>query len=158
CSRASRFPSTPCKVQTPMRALWIAIPVLTLAALAGCSSGDTSSISVYPVTGRVVLANGKAARGASIVLIGRGVEGGANGVGTLDKDGRFKMTCLGDREGMMPGKYKVVINPRNKAPGVSSEDQSFGMSNIPRKYWDDETTDLFVEVKSGENNFELTLK
>jgi len=141
-----------------MRALWFAIPLLMLTTVGGCSTGSTSSISVYPVSGRVVLANGKPARGASIVLVGRGVEGGANGVGTLDKDGRFKMMCMGDRDGMMPGKYKVVINPRNKAPGVSSEDQSFGMSNIPRKYWDDETADLFVEVKSGENNLELTLK
>lgn len=133
--------------------------LFALVAFVGCGgSGDNAQISTYPVKGKILLANGQPAKGANIILVGSGPTGGPNGIGVLGKDGTFAIKSMGDRDGMAPGKYKVVINPSGKVNGVSADDQKFGMNNIPRKYWDDSTTDMVAEIKAEDNSFEWKLK
>jgi len=69
-------------------------------------------------------------------------------------DGSFEMTSTGKPgEGVAPGKYKVIITPKEEG-----EMKGSNANQIPKKYQTVETTPLEVEIKDGENNlkpFEL---
>jgi hypothetical protein len=135
--------------------------VLCLAVLAafaaGCGpSGDNSAISLYPTSGKVLLANGQPAKGAIIKFIGKGQEGGPNGIGVLDSTGNFTLKSL-ERDGMAPGTYTVVLDPVSPHSKITDADRAAGKSSIPRKYWSDETSKLVAAVKAETNTLELKL-
>src|SRR5437773_12040648 len=95
-----------------MNRLILPLLAATLLLVAGCGPrGDNAALAVYPAAGNVLLPGGQPAGGARIRFVGMGTAGGAEGIALIGSDGTFAMKSLGEREGMMRGKYKVVLIP-----------------------------------------------
>src|SRR5687767_14557607 len=78
---------------------------ILLAAAAGC--GDR--FSPVPVSGVVTL-DGKPVEGATVYFYAVGdAADGRPAHGTTDKDGAFRLSTLGDEDGALPRRYKVVV-------------------------------------------------
>ncbi len=74
----------------------------------GCGEGMYTG-PVYPVKGRVLLANGKPLTGGAIQFIP--APGGLLASGPIGPDGTFTLVSLDRRDGAAPGAYKVRIEP-----------------------------------------------
>ena len=109
---------------------------------AGCGDKGGNSSNLAPIQGKVVLADGKPAAFVEVWLMPR-ESSGALTYGKTDATGQFSVKSLGDQEGMVPGKYVVAVRPIAGKGGTP-------LSAIPKKLTDNETTDLAVEVRSGE--------
>src|SRR5271166_2991911 len=83
-------------------------PWVLVLGWAGCGTGQYSG-PVYPVEGQVVLANGKPLTGGAVQFIPK--EGGMLAFGKIDRDGKFSLVSLDQRQGAAPGEYKVRIEP-----------------------------------------------
>src|SRR5262245_35488370 len=128
-------------------------PVMGLLLLCGCGSSGQNSTTIYQATGKILLVNGQPLRGAQVRLVAKlgPNRGGADAFGSVETDGTFKLLTLDNKEGAMPGMYKVVITPRDNDPKTSAADKAFARQNIPTKYTSEDTTDLEAEIKSGTN-------
>jgi hypothetical protein len=119
-----------------------AVAALALAA-PGCGDDNVGKLSGshYPVTGKVLMEDGKPLVGARVVL----TDGVIAPSGEVGSDGTFKIST-GDREGAPAGEYKVKIEP----PGGPT------MKNrkpvIPLRYADEDTSGLTATVKPGTND------
>jgi hypothetical protein len=131
------------------------LPFVAVVA-AGCSTGYGKAPGVYPATGKVVDAKGKPVRGAYVKLMPMQLEG-VQAEGELKSDGTFVLSAIGDKEGAVPGKYKVCLDPNAPSARPAGETAA-GKSAIPKAYWAPETTPLTVEVKAESNEFVLTVK
>ena len=118
--------------------------LMVLFGIAGCGGGSLSG-GVHPVTGQVVLADGKPLPGGEIVLIPSG--GGTRITGDIDLDGTYSMKAP-------PGAYKVRIGP-GTPPAAKKRGRAFKPAPVPAKYRDEEgNTGLTATVKSGPNQLE----
>ena len=81
---------------------------LSLVGLVGCGGPGPYRGSLYPVTGRVLLADGKPLTGGTVQFIPR--QGGLPASGKIAADGAFSLKSK-SREGAAPGEYKVRIEP-----------------------------------------------
>ena len=145
-----------------MKALSVLVAGLGMIILTGCGSkGDNSSLEVYPVDGKVSLASGQALRGARIRLIaktGTPNSGGSDAFADVGSDGTFKLLTMDNREGAMPGLYKVVVQPATNNPKMSKEDVAFAQRSIPKIYTSEDTTPLEAEIKKENTSLDLKLK
>jgi hypothetical protein len=83
---------------------------------------------------------------------------GNEAMGYIEADGTFKMTTFGKEDGAIAGRYVVTIEPlANRAPGGQVKPTA-AEARIPRRYWEEETSDLNVEVKAEQNVAELRLR
>ncbi len=81
---------------------------LSLAGLAGCGGPGPYSGTLYPVKGRVLLADGSPLTGGAVKFIP--TRGGLPASGKIEPDGTFSLNSK-TREGAAPGEYKVRIEP-----------------------------------------------
>lgn len=79
-------------------------PVLIALGIAGCDAGD----GPVPVTGRIMF-DGQPLSGASISFVPDG--SGRQATGFTDAEGVFSLSTVDPKDGAMPGKYKVIIQP-----------------------------------------------
>lgn len=87
-------------------------PAIALAfALAGCG-GDFKAYSgpVYPVTGKVLLADGKPLKSGRVIFMPSAL-GAMPATGDIGADGTFSLKAGDGREGAAPGTYRVRIEP-----------------------------------------------
>jgi len=89
------------------RILFLSLGLFALTAL-GCDSG----LRTVPVEGSVMW-NGQPVRKAELTFVRQDAEGPA-AIATTDADGRFKL-ATGEREGAVPGKYKVIVQKSSVA-------------------------------------------
>ena len=145
-----------------MRKCFLRGGALCLLLLAGCGGkGDNAALSVYPVTGTVTLANGQPVRGAQVRLtakLGGPNPGGSDAFAVTDAEGNFKLQTMDNREGAMPGHYKVVVQPATNNPSVNKEALAHAQRTIPRIYWSEDTTTLEAEVKPEGTALNLQLR
>ena len=145
-----------------MKTFSLIVAGLGMILLAGCGTkGDNASYPLYPVTGKVLLANGQPVRGARILLtakIGDPKIGGSDAFADIDSDGNFKLLTMDNREGAMAGMYKVIVQPATSNPKVSKEDLSFAQRSIPKVYQSEDTTTLEAEVKKESTTLEFKLR
>jgi hypothetical protein len=123
----------------------VALPLLMMAILPGCG-GDRHggpSVSVHPVSGKVVLADGKPLTGGTIVLLPTGPDMmGASG--TIGPDGTFRLSTYGADDGAGAGDYVARIeppasaNPTQKAPDL-----------FPPQFKDESTSGLKIHIESS---------
>ena len=127
---------------------WTFMLFATCLALAatGCGDKGGNSTNLSPISGKVVLADGKPAAFVELTLLPREASG-AMAYGKTDAAGAFSVKSLGDQVGMIPGKYVVSVRPISGKGGTPA-------SAIPKKMIDETTTDFAVEVRSGQ---ELTI-
>jgi hypothetical protein len=76
--------------------------------LSGCGGTGPYSGTLYPVTGKVLLADGSPLSGGTIHFIPK--QGGLLAHGKIEPDGTFSLKSK-TREGAAPGDYKIRIEP-----------------------------------------------
>ena len=127
-----------------------------LLALAGCSGdpGATANTGTYyPVSGQVLLPDGKPLSGGKVVFLPKGGEN-ATSSGEVGPDGKFSLKPPGGKEGLPPGQYKVRIDPPPAmlAHGPRGEAKPLPFSS---NYTDiDGDTGLEATVKDGPTSLE----
>jgi hypothetical protein len=107
----------------------------------------------YPVEGELVYPDGSpvtGAKGSTVVM--ESADKKVSAQGTVDENGKFKMTTEKPGDGVVPGKQKVLItrggdNPEKPNPRV-----------IDAKYEDARTSGLEVDVEPKPNAVRLTVE
>lgn len=127
-----------------------------VASLTGCGdSRVASNVPVKPVKGKVVY-GGQPLVGGVLrlsLMTNKDKYGDAEAVATVQPDGSFEPRQVGDKPGLVPGKWKVVIDPAYVKDGKGAR------VSVPTKYTSEATSDLTIDVPdSGETNVILTLK
>jgi hypothetical protein len=121
----------------------------------GC--GDRNAVSqmtVHPVKGKVLLADGKPLTGGRVVLMSP--EKGLEFEGAIESDGSFSIKG-NHGEGAPEGTFKVRIEPDSLKPGDNSAPTARRKSAnlpFPAMYGDETTSGLTATVKSGDNTLE----
>ncbi len=131
--------------------------LLTIFALAGCSSYDPANVAAktYPARGKVVLADGTPLRGGKIILHPND-KTKPEAEGIIQKDGTFTLMTYKKGDGAVPGPHKITIDrfyyDKNGNP------QENRALPIPKRYWKEDTTDLTTDIQDRDNVLELKLK
>ncbi|EAQ80655.1 hypothetical protein DSM3645_14955 [Blastopirellula marina DSM 3645] len=114
-------------------------------ALAGCSQGQAFKSSVV---GKVTLDDQPVPQG-SIVLID---QAGKLATSALEPDGGYSLRCS-------PGSYHIAIAPPPPPDPFApkSSETKVNVVKIPSKYRDVGTSGLTIDVKEGENTFDVQL-
>jgi hypothetical protein len=126
---------------------------LFLVFIAGCGPRALPSLpKPVPVRGKVMLAGNRPLTGGVVTLrpTGDGAEGRYQGWGFVKPDGSFEVAAFSDANkggGVAPGKYKVIIGTREEG-----EPNGSNATSIPKKYTEESTTPLTIDVVEGEND------
>lgn len=138
----SLFPNT--KLFSSPTLVALAICVLVMP---GCDGGDPRTATV---SGRVTL-DGQPVDSGSILLLS---ETGDSGGAELDSGGAYSLVCK-------PGKYLVAVMPIPVEVGQDGRPlnpmQAGRSTKIPKHYQDVGSSELAVEVNSGDNTFDVVL-
>ncbi|MES2791952.1 MAG: hypothetical protein V4719_20225 [Planctomycetota bacterium] len=127
--------------------------VLISFALLLVTSGCGSSSPIAPVGG-VVLLDGKPLNEATVRFIPVSKDGSSS-IGETDSGGRFNLSYTRNQKGAWVGKHKVRVNT-SKVVSDPSGKETHLVERVPDRY--NQKTTLEYEVKSGHNDFELSLK
>ena len=120
-----------------------ALATLGCSLLGGCGKGD---LDVVPVTGRVTLAHGGWGRPGMIYFAPLEPAAGyprLPGMGDVDRDGNFRATTQPDRDGLVPGKYRVGLEMWEVPPTMGGPPAK---SYLPAKYQSAATSGLEIVV------------
>jgi len=121
------------------------IGLMMVVLLLGCGSSGPARPALNPVKGKVTLGIGAP---LSFGIIAFEPAGGRafRCQGKIEPDGTFELET-GSEKGATAGKYKVsVVLPPNKN------------KTIPKKFQSDDTSDIEVEIVSGDNTLDIKLK
>ena len=91
-----------------MNIAWRLIALLSAGLATGCGADTSHLPRTVPARGVVTL-DGKPVDGAQVVLIPSG-EGATGAYGTTDASGRFSLRAYDEKEGAIPGEYKVQVS------------------------------------------------
>ena len=117
-----------------------------LAALLAAGCAGEASVPIQPVSGKVLLANGKPLASGTVYL--EPVNAPAlRASGKIQSDGRFTLTTRSEGDGAAEGEGVVYIVPD---PAISGK----GAPPFSVAYTDPEASDLRVTVKAGKNELE----
>jgi hypothetical protein len=103
-----RRPSSWGRAVLPSIASWA---VFSLFGLAGCGGSGPYTGTLYPVKGRVLLADGTPLAGGAVQFIP--TRSGLPASGKIEADGTFSLKSK-SRDGAAPGEYKVRIEPSSE--------------------------------------------
>ncbi len=133
--------------RTISRALWSGSVVAgLLAVLCGCQSSDRlPSLTVYQVTGKVLLADGKPLTSGWIYFVPKS-DLSVTPSAQIAADGSFSLDTGGSGAGAPPGEYKVRI----EAPQAHVNPKS-KKSLFPFKYTDEDSSGILVTVLAEPN-------
>jgi len=120
-----------------------------LAGLAGCHNSETlPSFTVYEVTGKVLLADGKPLTSGWVYFVPKS-DLPVTPSAQIAPDGTFSLDTGGSGKGAPPGEYKVRI----EAPQAHVDPKS-KKSLFPFKYTDEDSSKLVVTVRAQANQLE----
>jgi len=130
------------------------IMILALLAGIGCSKTLPESPKPFPVRGKVILPGGQALSGGVVTLVPLNADNDRRyqGWGFVKSDGTFEVAAFSDPTkggGVAPGTYKVVIAPREEG-----EPRGSNARLIPKRYQNETSTPLTIEIKSEENQLQ----
>lgn len=138
------------------RTFWLtSVPAVVLAGLAtGCGGAGEApgSLSLNPVKGKVLLADGKPLAAGRVVLVSPTTGLAPNG--KIGPDGSFTLTSGDQGEGAPAGEYKVRIEPDAAMGAGGSQPRSGSKLPFPAAYADEDASGLKVTIKPGENTLE----
>ena len=139
------------------RGLLVFLAVIAPLSLTSCSDEKFDTVDVYPVTGKVIDANGKPVEGASVSLHSEQYppEAREHPVATTDAQGVFKIRTYKPDDGAPEGDWKVAVNW--KPPYTTQAFEPGGrFAGIlpPKKYGDPNTSGLTVSVAEGDNTMD----
>ena len=127
-------------------------------ALLGCGSAANSLPETVTAQGIVTL-DGKPIDKASVVFIA--ATGNYHATGTSDSSGRFSLKAFSEKDGAVPGPYKVEVNKTIVTPaGAGGDEESVKVEfGLPTKYATVATSGLTATIpKEGMTNLNLELK
>ncbi len=141
----------------PQSATALSLVLLALAGplLSGCRHADGETTpTLHPVTGRVLMADGKPLTTGSIVFVP--IKGSTHQASApLNSDGTFSLGTNKEKDGAAPGEYAVMVDltmgvdSKKKAPKVHPKFTDYGTSG-----WT-----AVVEAKSNDlPTFQMTNK
>jgi hypothetical protein len=113
--------------------------------LQGCGDGRPERV---PVSGRVLIDGQPLAHGSVMFVPDHGRSAG----GSLDKDGRFTLTCYEPNDGVIPGKYRVKVS------GVEFLSETSQKWHAPKKYADERTSGFEFEIQESTDSIVLELE
>jgi hypothetical protein len=119
---------------------------LGLFALAGCGEPRVSMSDPVPVSGSLKTADGKPVSNVRVMLLTVNTQAGANGI--TDAAGNFKLGTYDNKEGAIPGKYRVQLTPILKGDKAETEKSFATLKTLPPRFAAEDTP-LEVEVASG---------
>jgi hypothetical protein len=128
------------------------LPLLAIAAVAGCSSSDDGRMQVYPVSGKVTV-NGQPAEGAEVVFYGVTPE--LKGAGTVppaattDASGVFHLRSYDPADGAPAGKFNVTVFWPEPVPAGADQEMYQPKDRLKQRYLNPETSGLTAEVPVG---------
>ena len=129
---------------------------------AGCGSRGSHLPKTVPASGVVTL-DGKPVDGAQVVLVPAG-EGATGAYGTTDASGRFSLRAYDEKDGAIPGEYKVQVSKTvevrlDGAKGsLDGGDPVRFEHGVPGKYTGAKTSGLTVNIPdSGNRDIKLAL-
>ena len=123
---------------------------LSLFGLAGCGGRGPYTGSLYPVKGRVLLADGTPLAGGTVQFIP--TRGGLPASGRIAADGTFALKSR-SRDGAAPGDYKVRIEP--SAELLARKGKAAPKLPFASKYREyDGNTGLTATINAGETQLE----
>jgi hypothetical protein len=135
----------------------LSLPVLFLAGCGGGSEAPTS-LTLYPVKGKVLLEDGKPLTAGRIVFVA--TQGNIAPNGTIGSGGEFTLSSGPAGEGAPAGEYKVRIDPEITGGGQGKVKKGarfpFGLH-----YTDEDSSGLTATVKPEPNDlppFKLSAK
>jgi hypothetical protein len=119
-----------------------------ILVLAGCGPKSMPAIDKqYPVRGKIVFAGGQPLQGGQVYFypVGESTARKTPAYGFPGKDGSFQLTAFKLNDGLAPGRYKVVIAPKEEG-----EPRGSNAASIPKTYQSRDTTPLQVEIQAEE--------
>ena len=143
--------------------------------LPACGDSNDAFGKRYAVSGRVTYNGQPLAKGAIAFV----PEKGAGATGVIE-DGAYALSTEGDRDGALPGKYKVTVSAKEDSEAIAkaeyaklSKRKAEEITKVPRDflanaagrarnlvpagYGDVRTTPLAAEVKESSNTFSFDL-
>jgi hypothetical protein len=119
--------------------------MLLVAALAGCGDGRPTRV---PISGKVTIDGAPLQFGSVLFVPASGRSAG----GSLDKEGRYFLSCFEKGDGAMVGEYRVAIT------GSEQLGETAVRWHAPKKYRDIATSNLTAAVDGPKDDvdFELT--
>jgi hypothetical protein len=123
---------------------------LSLLALTGCRGPGPYTGSLYPVKGRVLLADGTPLAGGTVQFIP--TLGGLPASGKIAADGTFLLKSK-TRDGAAPGEYKVRIEPSTEL--LARKGRAAPKLPFASKYREyDGNSGLTATINAGETQLE----
>lgn len=137
-------------------------PIFLLLIAVGCGEkGPLPGAPVgtpVPVHGKITFADGAPLKGGLVTFYPTEFETGGGklryeGASIVDEKGEYTPGRNGDGQGLVPGVYIVVVEPRDvgELPGSNS-------ANIPRQFREKKTSTLKVTITDGDNTVDIVLK
>ncbi|HMO15311.1 MAG TPA: hypothetical protein PKD64_10470 [Pirellulaceae bacterium] len=136
-----------------MRALRICCGVglvVCLLSITGCDK----SIPAYPVEGTVVFEDGTPIKFGTIELLSD--EHKINARGTINREGKFRLTTYHPNDGAVAGKHRCVIAQHVVEMYGIKVNHDHG-DLVASKYADYSTTDLVVVIEAKPNEIKLVV-
>src|SRR5262249_48933233 len=116
-----------------------------LVCLAGCGASGSNPTNIIQVSGKAVAPDGTPARSLTLNFHPT-APGGTTAYGLVGADGRFTPKTLNNQKGIIPGTYKVSVDPMPNGTKVSQRCTS------------EVTTDIQVQVSPGDTELVVRLK
>ena len=132
-------------------------------AVLGCNSAGDKRPKTVPAQGVVTL-DGKPVDGAQVVLVPSASQGTTGAEGVTNSSGRFSLRAYVEKDGAIPGEYKVQVSKTiqvNAAGGKGSLDGGDPVRfeyAVPAKYTSFKNSGLTVTIpETGNRDINLAL-
>jgi hypothetical protein len=142
------------RLSKPLPSVLIVVAAAILGSITGCS--NQGSVSLQKVQGTVKF-RGKILDHGQVSFIPADGAAGQPALSEIHADGTYQLQTEG-REGVPPGKYRVLIQCRQSSPASEKPKPVPMPSLIPEKYAAEKYSPLIVEVKSSVNDYPLVLE
>jgi hypothetical protein len=136
--------------------------VLIILLSPGCGPGTGHLPKTVPASGVVTL-DGKPVDGAQVVIV-PAAQGTTGASGVTDASGHFSLRAYPEKDGAVPGEYKVQVSKTvevkltGKAGSLDGGDPVRFDYGVPGKYTDAKNSGLTVTIPdSGNKDIKLTL-
>jgi hypothetical protein len=123
---------------------YFVVLAVCLLAIAGCSDGRPKRV---PVSGQVLLDGKPLTHG----YIRFSPPDSRASTGSLDSEGKFKLTCFEPGDGVVPGVHQVTVMAQE---AIGSETIKW---HAPKKYADPVTSGLTQEIKGPTDDVVINL-
>lgn len=115
--------------------------------IASCGCGGGDQLKTFPVTGRVILPDGKPLAGGLVTF--QSVEHKVSASGTVDADGICRLGTYKLADGAVAGRHRAAV----AAPAIQGDpDLPANPPMIAAKFNNPETSGLECTVMPGQNN------